>query len=327
MLNSNDTPCPACGVAHGSDLCACRACGHHNAIIAGACRDCGTPAPVATPAWYTRGGSFFAGRVYDVDAAKGTARADVQEDCTRCGGQGGWQGWPGFTCYRCGGNCHEPLRTIRVYRADALARVDAAADKRKATADAKRAREQAAALNARRPGFDAWAADHADTLAHIRAGAPGNDFLADLARRLDQCRELSERQLAAADAAVARDAKRTADRARTAASVHVGTPGERRAFRLTVVKAIARESQWGVTHTVLLDDALGNRLIYFGNALPGDGVTFTCMAAVKEHSEREGVKQTVIARPTKVVTVGDAPGTDGNGPSADHVPQGLLETH
>ena len=63
-----------------------------------------------------------------------------------------------------------------------------------------------------------------------------------------------------------------------------------------------------------MEDAAGNRVVYMNkliekrkddgselDAIKGDTVLF--MAKVKEHGVRDGAKQTVVQRPTKVVVI------------------------
>jgi hypothetical protein len=91
-----------------------------------------------------------------------------------------------------------------------------------------------------------------------------------------------------------REERIAADRA---ISKHVGTVGERREFALTVNKVFSFESQYGRTFINICKDADGNVIVYKGSNGFEEGDALTLKATVKAHDEREGVKQTLIARP------------------------------
>lgn len=79
------------------------------------------------------------------------------------------------------------------------------------------------------------------------------------------------------------------------ASQWVGTVGERRMFVLSVRHVITLEGQYGTSYLHIMEDADRNVVIYKGTKLY-EGI-ISVKATVKEHGEREGVKQTKIARP------------------------------
>ena len=85
----------------------------------------------------------------------------------------------------------------------------------------------------------------------------------------------------------------------------VGTVGERQAFALTVKHVVEMESMYGWTWLHICRDADENVIIYKGSQDWGKGAQVTCMAKVKEHGVRDGVKQTIIQRPTKVKLNGE----------------------
>ena len=83
-------------------------------------------------------------------------------------------------------------------------------------------------------------------------------------------------------------------------SQHVGKVGERRGWQLTVRGKTRYEGHYGWTHIYIMADDAGNVVVgKFSKALPevesGDRVVLK--ATVKEHGERDGVKQTIINRP------------------------------
>lgn len=91
-----------------------------------------------------------------------------------------------------------------------------------------------------------------------------------------------------------------------AASQHVGTVGERQFFEFNVTIVSSWDGMYGTTYLHVCRDRDGNIIIYKGSRPWKAGDKITCMAKVKEHGDREGVKQTVIQRPTKVTINGDA---------------------
>ena len=106
-------------------------------------------------------------------------------------------------------------------------------------------------------------------------------------------------------------AKREADRtAKNATLEHVGVVGERIQFELTVVAVIEfyhpqfHYNDSGIGHVTIMEDAVGNKVVYMNRLKTADkGDTVLFMAKVKEHGVRDGAKQTVVQRPTKVVVV------------------------
>jgi len=87
----------------------------------------------------------------------------------------------------------------------------------------------------------------------------------------------------------------------------VGTVGERQSFALTVKHVVSLDGgNWGTSYINICRDADDNVVIYKGSNCWGKDSVVTCMAKVKDHGVREGVKQTIIQRPTKVTINGEA---------------------
>lgn len=102
-----------------------------------------------------------------------------------------------------------------------------------------------------------------------------------------------------------RVAIKAARAAENAASTHIGSVGERREFTVTVAFVASFETQFGTMFVNGLKDASGNVVIYKGSkalAAKGDSIKF--VATVKEHGTREGVSQTIVARPGKLEVQG-----------------------
>jgi hypothetical protein len=122
----------------------------------------------------------------------------------------------------------------------------------------------------------------------------------------------------------ARQQQRAAERAKQLQSQYVGAIGERRNFEATV-----RFAKWIETHgsrfsdgfmITVMDDTDGNVLVWMGKGfdypekeIRGAHVIFT--GTIKEHGEREGVKQTKVTR-CKPITVDlpDAPQSTQDAP-------------
>jgi hypothetical protein len=78
----------------------------------------------------------------------------------------------------------------------------------------------------------------------------------------------------------------------------IGTVGERRNFTVTIRNVIVIDGTYGYSYLHIMHDADGNSVIYKGtNVLGEKGATVTVKATIKEHGERDGVKQTKISRP------------------------------
>lgn len=101
------------------------------------------------------------------------------------------------------------------------------------------------------------------------------------------------------DKAKERIAARDAAKAEKAVTAkHVGAIGERREFNLTVKFTTEFESGFGIMHIHVMEDSDGNVIVYKGSkAIGNKGEFITVKATIKEHGERDGIAQTIIARP------------------------------
>jgi hypothetical protein len=154
-----------------------------------------------------------------------------------------------------------------------------------------------------------FATGHAEDIAAIRAGAASNAFCADLLAKLEQYGSLSPRQL---EAGVKAAQRVQADRA-TSNSRHLGTVGQRCEFTLTTVRQILLPPK-GIynepdRYVFLCNTPEGDRVVYFGAAecMPRGEETLRVRATVKDHTERDGVKQTLINRPKALPSPVSAP--------------------
>lgn len=113
---------------------------------------------------------------------------------------------------------------------------------------------------------------------------------------------LTEKQHAAVLAMIERAEQRVAERAEkraadAAASQWVGTVGDRIEITATIVFVTSYETQFGVTVVTGLRDDAGNMLIQKGVGIGYKGEKIVVRATVKEHSVRDGMKQTILSRP------------------------------
>lgn len=129
-------------------------------------------------------------------------------------------------------------------------------------------------------------------------------FMGSMASAFDRFGKLTPNQCAAIlkgiDARAAKRAEWAATRAAAAAaSQHIGRLGERITITLTCDHVISFDGMYGTTYINLMRDPDGNRIVYKGTkCLTDKGATVTVKATIKDHGERDGERQTIIARPT-----------------------------
>lgn len=152
--------------------------------------------------WFERHGAKYTGthKLFAVDLVKGTAKYEYLDRCGRCGGAGGSDAWKftGWKCFECGGSGIGPYRTVTLYSAERLGKLNATAAKRQAT--------QLAKAQARQREFEAKAAAasaefilaHKEEVDAMKNYAGRDNFLDDLVEKLGTYGSLSEAQLAAA---------------------------------------------------------------------------------------------------------------------------------
>ena len=141
-------------------------------------------------------------------------------------------------------------------------------------------------------------ADEIESYVHGKAG-----FLGDMCDAICRFGAPTAGQRAAIikciDSDKARQAKWDAEKAK---SQHIGTVGERQAFAAKVVFNADYETLYGTSYVVGMK--IGDDLIVARGtsalawAQKGDDVEF--VAKIIEHGERDGQKQTIVNRPTKI---------------------------
>lgn len=167
--------------------------------------------------------------------------------------------------------------------------------------------------------------DDCDYIDHWEGGAPSYEqckcrwvhspvgkfanspFLIKLRDQIREWGNLSEKQTQAVRDSLARAegliVKRNEEReqqeeADRASSKHVGTVGERVELTLTCERNFSYNTQFGTTYVNICRDADGNVIVYKGTNEFQRGCTYTGKATIKAHEDRNGVAQTLIARPS-----------------------------
>lgn len=233
--------------------------------------------------------------------------------CGRCGGQGGADQWKhtGWTCYKCGGNGTDGVEYLPLYTAEKLAKLNATkakADAKRAAAraakEAKREAEAAAGRDARIQALTSGTAPEGAIYVAILAELEltADDFLADIAKSLEDGRSLSERQDETVRRTLDRKRRRRELAAKQASGArHIGTVGERVEISGEVLVSVVIGQGFAYNRyrelvKIMTDD--GAIVIWFTETgAPQRGTRVTGKATVKDHSEREGVPQTIITRP------------------------------
>lgn len=130
-----------------------------------------------------------------------------------------------------------------------------------------------------------------------------SSFLAQMEKSFDDWGALTEGQRNAVCKIIDQQAERKAEYdAQKLKSNHIGIVGERMQFNAEVLFRVWVEGAYGIIYIVGMRSG-DNMIVFKGNgdladAKKGDTVSF--MAKVKDHGERDGQKQTIVQRPTKV---------------------------
>lgn len=252
---------------------------------------------------FTRSGTEYTGEVKT--SLKGKPTYTYKVSCNRCceiNGQRMWimgieNGRPyshtGFDCWACGNTGFTSIKTAPLYTAEQLAKLDAAADKRQVARQAKYQAEQAKVAAERAEKEAAYRAQHADFLAKIATLCTGNgsDFWDRMAADLLMAfRSPSKRQIALVDGELVK-------RQQNATSVHIGTIGDRIEIEGTIERVVSVKTQFGIMNVNVIRCANGNVVVYRGNYLGSKSEPVHMMATIAEHTEYNGIKQTIVQRP------------------------------
>jgi hypothetical protein len=130
-------------------------------------------------------------------------------------------------------------------------------------------------------------------------------FLDNIRKAIDEWGGLTDGQhaavaksfAAAKDKLAGREVARAEANAADAKTNHVGTVGERRDFDLTAERTHSFDSQFGTVYITIFRDADNNVIVYKGSIAFERGEKVRGKATIKAHDLRDGVPQTIIARP------------------------------
>jgi hypothetical protein len=241
--------------------------------------------------FFTRHGVEAQSTVY----ANGKKRYCLEDRaCTRCGGFGGSEVWKrtDFVCYKCHGTGGKHIAKVTVYTAEQLAKLNA-------RQDAKLAAKQAAQKAQEEAAVAAFNEAYPDIVAKLAQIPAPSGFVQDVVDKGRKYGFLSDRQRDALNAALDRELVR---KEQNAVSQHAGTVGERIEFTGTITFTTQFQGAFGTVYVTGICDDAGNIFIQKGKYLGYKGERLIVTATVKEHGERDGVKQTIITRP-KVASV------------------------
>jgi hypothetical protein len=223
-------------------------------------------------------------------------------NCNRCGGAGRSDKWAhtGFTCYDCNGGGKGKLITDRLYTAEEIKKLDAAAAKRAATRVEKAVAKKAAADAEAAQRREVFEHDNAEILSWLRSKGDAFEFLASMAKQANDRAYLSPAQLAALQKIKAKEELQAKNRA---ASRYVGEVGERIEANVTVerVSSFTRTPFCGFGHeevyVVTMRDEAGNCLVSMSPSFfAKQGDAFAIRATVKDHSTYRDEAQTKLQR-------------------------------
>jgi len=146
-----------------------------------------------------------------------------------------------------------------------------------------------------------WREANSALAARLDSYTGKNDFLLSMIERIGYWGTLSSKQMEAAESCFA-----ALDRAEVArlTSKHIGAVGDKVTLTITVERIVVLKSEfYGDNYITIATDEQGNTIVYKGRTdIGGKGDTCTIKASVKDHTEYNGVKQTLIQRP-KVLEV------------------------
>lgn len=178
-----------------------------------------------------------------------------------------------------------------------------------------RAAEARIDANRRKGAFCRWTEKHEDAQLlndwlfnpqHPLAFYANGDFLNKMRDAIDEWGGLTDGQHVAVRKCYQRAQENSRERAERRlakiedernTSKHIGSVGERREFTLICEKQFSFDGTYGTTYINICKDEEGNVIVYKGSNAITENITVVVIATVKAHEERDGVAQTIIARP------------------------------
>ena len=142
----------------------------------------------------------------------------------------------------------------------------------------------------------AWREANSALASRMDAYTGTNDFLLSMIQRLTDWGSLSHNQTEAAASCFAVIDRLEVSRV---TSKHIGAVGDKITLTITVERIVVLKSEfYGDNYITIARDEAGNTIVYKGKTdIGGKGDTTTVKASIKDHTEYNGVKQTLIQRP------------------------------
>lgn len=231
--------------------------------------------------------------------------------CDYCGTGIRWEFWikgsiAGAKQFKVGCDCVAKTgwgidRFLEVRAEHTRARRQAGATKRRESRQARIEAERAQRAAERLEATQAWRDANSALVARLDAYTGANEFLRSAKQNIAQWGSLSARQVEAVESCFAVLERKEFARAN---SKHIGAVGDKVTLTLTIEHIIAIEGFYGTTYITIAHDEQGNAITYkgAGRTIGRKGETLRIKASVKDHTEYNGIKQTVIQRP-KVLEV------------------------
>lgn len=228
--------------------------------------------------------------------------------CDYCGTGIRWEFWikgsiAGAKQFKVGCDCVAKTgwgidRFLEVRAEHTRARRQAGAQKRRESRQAQLASERAQKATERLEATQAWRDANSALVTRLAAYAGTNEFLLSANQNIVQWGKLTDRQVEAVESCFTVIDRQEFARAN---SQFIGEVGDKVTMTITVERIIVLKSEfYGDNYITIAHDESGKVITYKGRSDIGSkGDIVIIKATVKEHTVYNGVKQTVVQRPTK----------------------------
>ena len=228
--------------------------------------------------------------------------------CDYCGTGIRWEFWikgsiAGAKQFKVGCDCVAKTgwgidRFLEVRAEHTRARRQAGAQKRRESRQAQLAAERAQKATERLEATQAWRDANSALVTRLAAYAGTNEFLLSANQNIVQWGKLTDRQVEAVESCFTVIDRQEFARAN---SQFIGEVGDKVTMTITVERIIVLKSEfYGDNYITIAHDESGNVITYKGRSdIGGKGDIVIIKATVKEHTVYNGVKQTVVQRPTR----------------------------
>ena len=228
--------------------------------------------------------------------------------CDYCGTGIRWEFWikgsiAGAKQFKVGCDCVAKTgwgidRFLEVRAEHTRARRQAGAQKRRESRQAQLAAERAQKATERLEATQAWRDANSALVTRLAAYAGTNEFLLSANQNIVQWGKLTDRQVEAVESCFTVIDRQEFARAN---SQFIGEVGDKVTMTITVERIIVLKSEfYGDNYITIAHYESGNVITYKGRSDIGSkGDIVIIKATVKEHTVYNGVKQTVVQRPTR----------------------------